>query len=109
MGPTLLVSLRWDTEADLDLHVVIPNGTVRSDDDRIWSKPRRPPGQMVDAGAYKSGGILDFDSNANCVIDGRRQENVSWTVAPPSGRLHRARRHPVAVRQAVGAIGTVAT
>ena len=28
---------------------------------------------------------MDFDSNASCVIDGRRQENVVWKVPPPSG------------------------
>ncbi|HEY7371406.1 MAG TPA: hypothetical protein VIF57_04450, partial [Polyangia bacterium] len=32
-----------------------------------------------------SGGILDFDSNAGCVIDGRRAENVVWQAAPPAG------------------------
>jgi hypothetical protein len=81
---TLLVSLRWDTEADLDLHLVIPDGTeIWSDKINSFNPP--PPGQMVDAGAYKSGGILDFDSNSNCVIDGRRLENIYWTETPPSG------------------------
>jgi hypothetical protein len=66
----LVVSLRWDTEADLDLHVVDPRG------DEIWHEDISPPG---------SGALLDFDSNANCVIDGRRQENVIWKDQPPSG------------------------
>ena len=84
MSSTLLVSLRWDTEADLDLHLVIPDGTeIWSDKINSFMPP--PPGQMVDAGAYKSGGILDFDSNSNCVIDGRRLENIYWTETPPSG------------------------
>jgi hypothetical protein len=30
-------------------------------------------------------GILDFDSNAGCVIDGRCNENVVWSVAAPAG------------------------
>ncbi len=81
---TLLVSLAWDTEADLDLHLVTPDGT------EVWankinSLPPPVPGQPVDPNGYKSGGILDYDSNGNCVIDGRRVENVYWTVAPPSG------------------------
>jgi hypothetical protein len=66
----LVFSLRWDTEADLDLHVTAPDGSV------IWKgDPSPPPGAA----------LLDFDSNAGCVIDGRRQENVRWTSAPPSG------------------------
>ncbi|HEX8950523.1 MAG TPA: hypothetical protein VF945_01700 [Polyangia bacterium] len=81
---TLVVSLAWDTEADLDLHLVTPDGT------EVWankinSAPLPVPGQPSDPNGWKSGGILDFDSNANCVIDGRRVENVYWTVAPPSG------------------------
>jgi hypothetical protein len=81
---TLVVSLRWDTESDLDLHVVIPDGI------EIWagninSYQVPPPGTPVDASAWQQGGILDFDSNANCVIDGRRAENVVWQAPPPAG------------------------
>ena len=81
---TLLVSLAWDTESDLDLHLLTPDGT------EVWANkinsiPPPVPGQNGDPDAYKSGGILDFDSNSGCVIDGRRMENVYWTVAPPSG------------------------
>jgi hypothetical protein len=86
---TLVVSLRWDTESDLDLHVVIPDGI------EIWagninSYRMPPPGTAVDASAWRSGGILDFDSNASCVIDGRREENVVWqSPAPPGSYLVR--------------------
>jgi hypothetical protein len=81
---TLVVTLSWDTEADLDLHVVTPDGT------EIWARNINsyrapPPGTAVDPSAWKDGGILDFDSNAGCVIDGRRQENVVWQAAPPPG------------------------
>jgi hypothetical protein len=83
-GNTLLVSLRWDTEADLDLHLVIPDGT------EIWANKINsytppPPGTPTDPDAYKSGGILDVDSNSACAIDGRRLENIYWTQTPPSG------------------------
>jgi uncharacterized protein YfaP (DUF2135 family) len=54
--------------ADLDLHVVDPAGV------EIWAK------HISD-----SGGVLDFDSNSNCVIDGRRQEDVVWMAPPPPG------------------------
>jgi hypothetical protein len=80
----VVVSLSWDTQADLDLRVVDPNGV------EVWSKkinsytPPPPPnrGQPDD---YLNGGILDFDSNAGCVIDGRRQENIVWQKTAPPG------------------------
>jgi len=80
----LVVSLAWDSESDLDLHVVAPDGV------EIWARNinsyKAPlPGTPVDASAWQSGGILDFDSNAGCVIDGRRQENVVWQAPPPAG------------------------
>ncbi len=80
----LVVSLFWDTEADLDLHVVDPNGVeVFNRNINSWQPP--PPGTAPDPTAWKTGGILDFDSNAACVIDGRRLEDVAWQMAPPSG------------------------
>jgi hypothetical protein len=81
---TLVVQLSWDTEADLDLHVVTP------DDVEIFARNPNsveppPPGKPVDPNAWQMGGILDLDSNAECVSDGRRRENVFWTVPPPRG------------------------
>ena len=80
----LVVSLWWDTESDLDLHVVDPYGA------EIWagnlnSFDRYAAIPTTDAGAWNEGGILDFDSNAGCVIDGRCNENVVWSVGPPAG------------------------
>ena len=80
----LVITLAWDTEADLDLHVVTPAGV------EVWARninsyQAPPPGTPSDASAWQAGGILDFDSNAGCVIDGRRQENVVWQVPPPAG------------------------
>jgi len=74
----LVVSLEWDTEADLDLHVVTPDGV------EIWagninSYQAPPPGTPVDPAAWQAGGILDLDSNAGCVIDGRQ---IWWDVRP---------------------------
>ena len=81
----LVVSLSWDTEADLDLRVVDPSGvTIWSGDPNSWQPP--PPGQPpADPNAWMTGGILDYDSNAQCLIDGRRQENVVWSMPPPAG------------------------
>ncbi|MGB8295181.1 MAG: hypothetical protein WCG85_07115 [Polyangia bacterium] len=80
----LVVSLWWDTESDLDLHVVDPSGV------EVWagninSYDRYSTLPMPDAGAMSEAGILDFDSNAGCVIDGRCNENVVWAVTAPVG------------------------
>jgi hypothetical protein len=80
----LVISLRWDTESDLDLHVVDPNGV------EIWARnissaPRPPVGAPPDPNAQAMAGMLDFDSNAMCVIDGRRVENVIYRGTPPPG------------------------
>jgi hypothetical protein len=82
---TLVVTLTWDTEADLDLHVVDPRGTeIWTHAPSSWKAP--PVGTPVPRDAWKDGGNLDFDSNAQCVIDGRRQEDVVWARTAPSGR-----------------------
>jgi hypothetical protein len=80
----LVISLWWDTLADLDLHVVDSFGT------EIWagninSFDRHATTPTTDADAWNEGGILDFDSNADCVLDGRCNENVVYAVAPPAG------------------------
>jgi hypothetical protein len=58
------VTLSWDADSDVDLHVVAPGG------DEIFY------GRRVSA----SGGELDLDSNAACEIDGIRNENITWPV-----------------------------
>jgi hypothetical protein len=90
-GFPLVVTLAWDTEADLDLHVVMPNVDDPTTPIEIWAKhpvglpvpvlggPPIYPQQIANAP------YLDFDSNSNCAIDGRRQESVLFPVAPPPG------------------------
>jgi len=81
---TLVVSLWWDTESDLDLHVVDANGTdVWAGNLNSFDAYAATP--TTDAGAWNEGGILDFDSNAACVLDGRCNENVVWSATPPAG------------------------
>lgn len=80
----LVISLWWDSESDLDLHVVTPNG------DEVWagninSYDPYATTPITDAGAWNEGGILDVDSNPACVIDGRCNENVVWSAPPPAG------------------------
>jgi hypothetical protein len=76
----LVITLTWDTESDMDVHVVDPSG-VEIFHGAMSDQP--PPfAPQPEAGSY---GHLDWDSNANCVIDGKRQESVIWPNAPPAG------------------------
>lgn len=79
-----LIALSWDVDADLDLHVIDPTGV------EIWSRKSStyepPVVGPIDQAAANASGRLDFDSNSQCVIDGRRLENVLYGKAPPSGR-----------------------
>jgi len=77
----LVVMLTWDTEADIDLHVVDPLGREIYHGDTTTLDTFTPGG-----GAQSSFGFLDADSNANCNIDGLRQESVIWVGTPPVGR-----------------------
>jgi len=58
------VTVAWDTDADVDLHVVDPGG-----DEIYWANRQSA-----------SGGQLDLDSNAACAGDNVRNENISWPV-----------------------------
>lgn len=81
----LIVTLKWDTESDLDLHVMEPDGTevwARNINDFVPPGPGEPP---PDPNQVNGGGILDFDSNSQCLIDGRRQEDVTYKMRVPSG------------------------
>ena len=66
----LEIAVSWDTDADLDLHVVDANG-----DEIYWGR------EMVD-----SGGELDLESGTDCIPDGARTEHIAWTGGtPPPG------------------------
>lgn len=95
-GQPLVITLQWDSPADLDLKVRIPNPTdpmgMPVD---IWTKHRvalpvlgnSDPPYTDDQ--VKDVGTLDFDTNANCVIGGIQQDNlyqedVVFTQAAPS-------------------------
>ncbi|MEN0067092.1 MAG: hypothetical protein AAGA48_33485 [Myxococcota bacterium] len=80
----LLVSLAWDAPADVDLHVVDPDGVVIGAKD-LNSLPA-PNGPIADPDGWMQGGYLDFDSNQQCRLDLRNRENIIWLNPPPSGR-----------------------
>jgi hypothetical protein len=81
----LVVSLAWDDRADLDLHVVDPNGVEIFDRNPSSYEPPPPGSPPEPPGTTHDGGVLDFDSNAQCVQDGRRREDVVWSDPPPKG------------------------
>jgi len=65
------VSVSWDVNSDVDLHVVEPSG------EEIWYGDR----------TSATGGVLNLDSNAGCsLVNAVRNENITWpTSAPPTG------------------------
>ncbi|MBX3225865.1 MAG: hypothetical protein KIT84_30190 [Labilithrix sp.] len=71
--PAAVVSLTWDTPADLDLVVVAPDGTLLS--------AKRPRNGDPDAGA----GTITRDSNAACLLDHVHREDLVFQVPPPAG------------------------
>jgi len=88
----LVIALTWDTEADLDLHVVTPSPVPDRPPVELWSGNRTTllPRSALEGGAYTddelaTAGIFDFDSNAQCVIDGQLAETATWQAAPPAG------------------------
>lgn len=82
----LSIELRWDRQVDLDLHVVLPDGTELSPRNiNSWEAPP-PGGAAQNPMAYRDGGVLDLDSNGDCILDGRREERASWSVSPPAGQ-----------------------
>jgi len=79
-GPSLVgdlvVTLTWNNDANLDLHVVQPDGF-----ELYWDAESSET--EMDGGSY---GYIDYNSNANCVIDGLDREDAIWPEEPPPGQ-----------------------
>lgn len=79
-----VVSLRWDTDVDLDLIVIAPDGKVVK-----WDAPTT--GAVVDAAVPRdvvkadTTGRLSRDSNADCAIDSINLESLIFPGVPPEG------------------------
>jgi hypothetical protein len=82
--PAAVLSLTWNDNVDLDLGLVAPNG-------KVLTSKHPSTALATDAGIQDSDladpatGKLDHDSNAACVIDGLRRENVVFQAQPPNG------------------------
>jgi hypothetical protein len=79
LAGSLIVSLDWDAPVDLDLHVQVPAANPTGFVD-VWAKARSASPKST-----PPDGVLDFDCNANCQLDGRGGENVVWQGQPPTG------------------------
>ena len=79
----LVVSLSWDVNADLDLHLITPEG--KDINPKAPTSALEP--SLLDASAPLPSdvGFIDRDSNAACVIDSLRRESVVWASDPPPG------------------------
>jgi hypothetical protein len=62
----LEITVWWDKPSDVDLNVIEPSG-----EEVYW-------GNNISA----TGGMLDQDSNIECVIDNKNNESIRWTKAP---------------------------
>ncbi len=79
--PSLVVSLGWDRDVDLDLQVFTPAGVLVD-----TKHPSTAPDE--ESVGEPGTGTLDFDSNHACVIDGHRRENLVFDESPPSGKYY---------------------
>src|SRR5262249_21741946 len=82
--PQAVLSLHWDTDADLDLVVITPDGKT-VDPKHPTTATGTDGGVTVDPNVD---GVFDHDSNGNCVIDGLRREDLVWQQKPLSGEYY---------------------
>ena len=80
--PAFVASLEWDSEVDLDLKVITPSG--KTVDPRHPSTAPEDEDGEVDPEAAGAG-ISDIDSNRDCVLDGKRRENLIFQDKPAPG------------------------
>jgi len=81
--PAAAITLTWDTNVDLDLVVLSPEGRLVSG--------KNPPLHKLDKGdTGELSPHVDRDSNGNCVLDGVRTESLIWpTLTEDQGETER--------------------
>jgi hypothetical protein len=80
--PAAVLSLTWDAPVDLDLIVQDPSGAVVGGKIRaVGIEGGVPASTSVNA----ANGVLDRDSNADCLIDDIDREDIVWQTAPAPG------------------------
>jgi hypothetical protein len=77
--PAAVISLAWDTAADLDLVVTTPSGRIVSP-----KAPGTAPKGATTA-EVNAGGRIDLDAQAGCRFFGRRRENLVFQKPPEPG------------------------
>jgi hypothetical protein len=78
--PAAVISLHWDSNFDLDLHVIMPDGEDIN--------PKDPFGNPLDGSVDTQPSPppeIDRDSLRGCVADGLRREDVVFQNAMPKG------------------------
>ena len=77
--PAVVISLQWDSNFDVDLHVVTPDG--------LDINPKSPIGEPFDGGLPVPAGTprIDRDSLRNCTPDGYLEEDLVFPDPPPKG------------------------
>jgi hypothetical protein len=79
----VVLSLTWDADVDLDLHLIAPDG--KELDPKHVTTSADPDAGLDPTSGGAGVGILDRDSNGACSIDGRRQEDIVFATAPAPG------------------------
>lgn len=86
---TLQVSLSFDTSKDLDLHLIEPEYNDQYGEPVPFDERHIYYGYSV---AYNSGGELNLESNAGCIIDEINNENITYNenafVAPGTYKVY---------------------
>lgn len=72
------INLKWETADDLDLHLILPNGTIDNDNSDVYYGHKA----VEYNGAICS---LDYDAIPNNANE-HPQENIIWQNALPNGR-----------------------
>lgn len=81
--PESVVSLAWNANVDLDLHIVTPDGKVLNAKHPSTALPDEDG--VVDPTAPRVG-LLQQDVNPECLGTGNFRENVVWADKPQAGR-----------------------